>query len=94
MGAGGLLLLAALLMGRRANDSSDEFTSLGEKRGSVSLSHADLEKSHALVRSDQVREISERQRLPRSIRVTTKFVEVNQENGEELGFDWIATPFE
>lgn len=30
---------------------------------------------------------------PRQIRVTTKFVEVSQENGEELGFDWIATPF-
>ena len=25
--------------------------------------------------------------------MTTKFVEVNQENGEELGFDWIVTPF-
>jgi len=30
---------------------------------------------------------------PRQIRVTTKFVEINQENNEELGFDWIATPF-
>ena len=30
---------------------------------------------------------------PRQIRVTTKFVEVTQENGEELGFDWVATPF-
>jgi general secretion pathway protein D len=30
---------------------------------------------------------------PRQIRVTTKFVEVSQENGDELGFDWIATPF-
>jgi general secretion pathway protein D len=30
---------------------------------------------------------------PRQIRVTTKFVEVTQENGDELGFDWIATPF-
>ena len=30
---------------------------------------------------------------PRQIRVTTKFVEVSQENADELGFDWIATPF-
>jgi len=30
---------------------------------------------------------------PRQIRVTTKFVEINQENSDELGFDWIATPF-
>ncbi len=30
---------------------------------------------------------------PRQIRVTAKFVEVSQENGEELGFDWIITPY-
>jgi general secretion pathway protein D len=30
---------------------------------------------------------------PRQIRVLTKFVEVTQENSDELGFDWIATPF-
>lgn len=30
---------------------------------------------------------------PRQILVTTKFVEISQENTEELGFDWIATPF-
>ena len=30
---------------------------------------------------------------PRQIRVTTKFVEVSQENDDELGFDWIVTPF-
>ena len=30
---------------------------------------------------------------PRQIRVTTKFVEVSQTNADELGFDWIATPF-
>lgn len=30
---------------------------------------------------------------PRQINIRTKFVEVSQENGEELGFDWIITPF-
>jgi general secretion pathway protein D len=30
---------------------------------------------------------------PRQIRVLTKFVEVTQENSDELSFDWIATPF-
>ena len=30
---------------------------------------------------------------PRQIRVTTKFVEVSQENDDELGFDWVVTPF-
>ena len=27
------------------------------------------------------------------VRIMTKFVEVTQENTEELGFDWIVTPF-
>lgn len=27
------------------------------------------------------------------VRIMTKFVEVTQENTEELGFDWVATPF-
>ncbi|MGC6426800.1 MAG: Amuc_1098 family type IV pilus outer membrane protein [Akkermansiaceae bacterium] len=30
---------------------------------------------------------------PRQINIRTKFVEVSQENGEELGFDWVITPF-
>ena len=30
---------------------------------------------------------------PRQINIRTKFVEVSQENGDELGFDWIITPF-
>jgi general secretion pathway protein D len=30
---------------------------------------------------------------PRQIKILTKFVEVSQENGEELGFDWVITPF-
>lgn len=30
---------------------------------------------------------------PRQIKIITKFVEVSQENGEELGFDWVITPF-
>ncbi len=64
-----------------------------ENGGSVSPSSADLEKSHAVVRSDQVREISKRKRRPRSILVMTKFLEVTQEDSEELRFDWIETPF-
>ncbi|MFT6239331.1 MAG: hypothetical protein ACJAQT_001410 [Akkermansiaceae bacterium] len=94
VGGLGLLLFAALLMGLPASDSGDGLFSLGGKRESVSLSHADLKKSHAVVRSDQVREISERKRRPLSIRVMTKFVEINQEPPEKLGFEWIETPFE
>jgi len=30
---------------------------------------------------------------PKMIRITTKFVEVSQENSDELSFDWIVTPF-
>ncbi|MDH4444376.1 MAG: type II and III secretion system protein [Akkermansiaceae bacterium] len=30
---------------------------------------------------------------PKQVKVSTKFVEISQENGEELGFDWIVGPF-
>jgi general secretion pathway protein D len=30
---------------------------------------------------------------PKQVKITTKFVEITQENNEELGFDWIVTPF-
>jgi general secretion pathway protein D len=30
---------------------------------------------------------------PKQIKILTKFVEISQENSEELGFDWIVTPF-
>ena len=30
---------------------------------------------------------------PKQIRIMTKFVEVTQENTDELGFDWLVTPF-
>ena len=30
---------------------------------------------------------------PKQVKITTKFVEVSQENGEELGFDWVVGPF-
>ncbi len=29
----------------------------------------------------------------KQVKITTKFVEITQENGEELGFDWIISPF-
>ena len=29
----------------------------------------------------------------RQVKITTKFVEITQENNDELGFDWIVTPF-
>lgn len=30
---------------------------------------------------------------PRQVRIMTKFIEVSQENTDELGFDWIISPF-
>ena len=32
-------------------------------------------------------------KTPKQVKITTKFVEVSQENTDELGFDWIVTPF-
>jgi len=31
---------------------------------------------------------------PKQVKITTKFVEVSQENTDELGFDWVVTPFQ
>jgi len=30
---------------------------------------------------------------PKQVKITTKFIEITQNNGEELGFDWIVSPF-
>ncbi|BCX46528.1 generalpathway protein,type II secretion system [Haloferula helveola] len=30
---------------------------------------------------------------PKQVKISTKFVEISQENSDELGFDWIVTPF-
>ena len=30
---------------------------------------------------------------PKQVKITTKFVEISQENNDELGFDWIVGPF-
>ncbi len=30
---------------------------------------------------------------PKQVKITTKFVEINQENSDELGFDWVFSPF-
>ena len=30
---------------------------------------------------------------PKQVKISTKFVEITQENTDELGFDWIVTPF-
>ena len=32
-------------------------------------------------------------KTPKQVKITTKFVEISQENNDELGFDWILSPF-
>jgi len=32
-------------------------------------------------------------KTPKQVKITTKFVEISQENSDELGFDWIVSPF-
>lgn len=53
-----------------------------------------LDRGNQVARSHQVRKISVRKAFPRSIRVTTKFVEVKSNTTEELGFDWVDATFE
>lgn len=44
---------------------------------------------------DKVEQLIEAQSTgaPKQVKITTKFVEISQENTDELGFDWIVTPF-
>ena len=44
---------------------------------------------------DAVEEIinKERQKLPKMVKVSAKFVEITQTNEEELSFDWVINPF-
>lgn len=44
---------------------------------------------------DKIEQLIEtfRGQQPKQVKITTKFVEISQENNDELGFDWIVTPF-
>jgi general secretion pathway protein D len=44
---------------------------------------------------DKIEQLIEAQSTgaPKQVKITTKFVEISQENNDELGFDWIITPF-
>lgn len=44
---------------------------------------------------DKIEQLVDLQRTskPKQVKITTKFVEITQENNDELGFDWIVTPF-
>ena len=42
---------------------------------------------------DKVEQLVGGVRTPKQVKITTKFVEITQENNDELGFDWIVSPF-
>lgn len=50
---------------------------------------------NTLANLDMIEQIIEviRGQGPRQVRIMTKFIEVSQENTDELGFDWVISPF-
>jgi len=52
----------------------------------VTNTPAELDKIDALVAASVGK-------TPKQVKITTKFVEISQENTDELGFDWIVSPF-
>lgn len=52
----------------------------------VTNTPSELDKLEQLVDSFRVLQ-------PKQVKITTKFVEISQENNDELGFDWIISPF-
>ncbi len=62
---------------------------------SASLTGNKLMVSNTPTELDKIEQLVEihANKQPKQVRITTKFVEVTQENGEELGFDWVVGPF-
>jgi general secretion pathway protein D len=52
----------------------------------VTSTPAELDKIEQLVELNKTK-------TPKQVKITTKFVEISQENNDELGFDWIVSPF-
>ena len=52
----------------------------------VTNTSAELDKIESFVEANSITQ-------PKQIKITTKFVEVSQENTDELSFDWLVTPF-
>ncbi|NWK56268.1 type II and III secretion system protein [Verrucomicrobiaceae bacterium N1E253] len=50
---------------------------------------------NTLANLDIIEQVIEGMRIggPRQVRILTKFIEISQENTDELSFDWIVTPF-
>ena len=52
----------------------------------VTNTSSELDKIESFVEANSITQ-------PKQIKITTKFVEVTQENTDELSFDWLVTPF-
>jgi SH3-like domain-containing protein len=85
-----LLFFLAFKQGREVLRADGEKAEAEEKTLSGTRLRPEGERQdHSVVRSQQVRTISERKPIPRSIRVAVKFVEVKTNTTEELAFDWV-----
>lgn len=62
---------------------------------SATLSSSVLLVTNTPTELDKVEQLVEAisKKQPKQVKITTKFVEISQENAEELGFDWIISPF-
>jgi len=73
---------------RRAGISFGEGTSASLAGGALLVTNTptELDKIEQLVELETGRE-------PKQVTIQTKFIEISQENTDELGFDWIVSPF-
>jgi general secretion pathway protein D len=75
-----LLKNAGIVFGDRASATLSSSGSL-----MVTNTSSELDKVEQLVLSAS--------KAPKQVKISTKFVEISQENSDELGFDWIVNPF-
>ncbi len=62
---------------------------------SATLSPGGLLVTNTAAELDKIEQLVNNMRggQPKQIKITTKFVEISQENNDELSFDWLVTPF-
>ncbi|MEI6675248.1 MAG: Amuc_1098 family type IV pilus outer membrane protein [Verrucomicrobiota bacterium] len=62
---------------------------------SATLSPGGLLVTNTAAELDRIEQLVNNMRggQPKQIKITTKFVEITQENNDELSFDWLVTPF-
>jgi general secretion pathway protein D len=75
-----LLKLSGIAFGEGASATLNSSGSL-----MVTNTSSELDKVEQLVQSTN--------KAPKQVKISTKFVEISQENNDELGFDWVVNPF-